>query len=152
MELKSEPSAELLSAIEYSLIVYQSLFMQAGINEEKTQSALVLDANLPESQIALQILTRTVKVVTLAYTLDQFDNKTVLKEGFPSSHMIFTPTEKLLNKATEISCGLGFDLILDYGGEFSANKRTILKLCGPFARIITTAKDLQIDPPETELL
>jgi hypothetical protein len=66
--------------------------------------------------------------------------------------MIFTPTEKLLIKATELSCGLGFDLILDYGGDFSANKRTVLKLCAPFARIITTSKDLQLDPPESELL
>jgi len=29
--------------------------------------------------------------------------------------MIFTPTEKLLNKATDITCGLGFDLIIDFG-------------------------------------
>ena len=66
--------------------------------------------------------------------------------------MIFTPTEKLLQKGTEISCGLGYDLIVDYGGDLSASKRVIMKLCSPFARVVTTSRDLQLDPPESELL
>ena len=99
------------------MIVYQSFYFQAGINKDKVQSALVLDAGLPESRIAMQLLSKVIRVPTVVFTLDQFDFQKQLKEEFPQAQMIFTPTEKLLTSATEISCGLGFDLILDYGGE-----------------------------------
>jgi hypothetical protein len=35
-------------------------------------------------------------VPSIVYTLDQFDFQKILKEEFPKSLMIFTPTEKLL--------------------------------------------------------
>lgn len=73
-------------------------------------------------------------------------------EEFPQAHMIFTPTEKLYNKAQEITCGLGFDLIIDFDSSLQLMKRNVFKLCSPFARIITTSQDLQLDPPETKIL
>ena len=45
--------------------------------------------------------------------------------------------EKNIDKALAVTCGLGFDLICDYGGSMESNRRSILKMLGVFGRIIT---------------
>ena len=47
--------------------------MQASINREKVQQALIVDGSLPESRVALQVLTKIVQVKTVVVTLDQLD-------------------------------------------------------------------------------
>jgi hypothetical protein len=109
--------------LDHSLLVYQSLFYQASINREKLQSVLILDASLPESQLAMQILSKQVGIRTIVATIDQFDMQKVLQEEFPQAHIIFTPSEKNIEKAFAVTCGLGFDLILDYSGLVETNRR-----------------------------
>jgi len=74
-----------------------------------------VDGSLPESRVALQVLIKIIQVKTVVVTLDQLDVQKQIQEEFPQVHILFTPTEKHLSKALDISCGLGFDLILDYG-------------------------------------
>jgi hypothetical protein len=49
--LKSEIASpeDLLEIVDRAFIVYQTLFMQASINREKVQHALIVDGSLPES-------------------------------------------------------------------------------------------------------
>lgn len=61
-------------------------------------------------------------------------------------------SEKNIDKAWAVTCGLGFDLICDYGAWMDTNRRTIIKMLGIFGRIITTSKSLQIDQPESSIL
>jgi hypothetical protein len=75
-----------------------------------------------------------------------------LNEDFPLAFPVFIPIDKLVGKCKEITMGLGFDLIVDMGASFNELKRNIMKLCGPFCRVITTCKDAQIDPPESLIL
>lgn len=86
------------------------------MSKEKVNSVLILDICLPESLVALQVLYKVLGIRTIVYSLDQFELQKPLGETFPEAFMIFTPTEKLLEKASEISCGLGYDLILDFEG------------------------------------
>jgi len=58
---------ELLSLLDASILPYQSLYLQASLNSDKAQSVLILDACLPDSHLALQLLRN---VNTLAYTHD----------------------------------------------------------------------------------
>jgi len=67
----------------------------------------------------LQVLSKIVKVRTLVYTLDQFELQKPLSDEFPQAQMIFTPTEKLFVKAKELTCDLGYDMIIDFGGTIS---------------------------------
>jgi hypothetical protein len=66
--------------------------------------------------------------------------------------MIFTPIDKLQVEGKDITLGMGYDLIIDFGGDLNEIKRTVLKLCSPFAKIITTCDNLQIDPPESKVI
>lgn len=59
-----------MATIDHSLIVYQALFYQAMASQERVQSVLVLDACLPESRLALQILTKWIGIQTVVFTLD----------------------------------------------------------------------------------
>ncbi|TNV85897.1 hypothetical protein FGO68_gene4905 [Halteria grandinella] len=142
---------ELLSLLDASILPYQSLFLQASLNSDKVQSALILDASLPDSHVALQLL-HSLKIKTLAYTLDQFEMQKPLNDEFPQAFMIFTPVDKMVQRAKEVTRGAGFDVIVDYGGEVGEQKRGVIRMLGPFGRVITTARDLQIDPPESEIL
>jgi len=107
---------------------------------------------LPESRLALQILSRKVGIRTLVATIDQFDMQKVLQEEFPQAHVIFTPSEKNIEKTFQVTCGLGFDLIIDYSGMIEGNRRQIMKMLSIFGRLITTSTNLQLDPPETKIL
>jgi threonine dehydrogenase-like Zn-dependent dehydrogenase len=73
-----------------------------------------------------------------------------LQEEFPQAHIIFMHCEKNIDKALAITCGLGFDLVCDYGGYMETNRRSIIKMLGIFGRIITKTGGgvLQFDPPE----
>ena len=64
---------DFLETLDRAFIVYQTLFMQASVNQEKVQQALIIDGSLPESRIAIQVLTKIVKLKTLVVTLDQLD-------------------------------------------------------------------------------
>lgn len=78
-----------------------------------------------------------------------------LQEEFPQAHIIFMHSEKNIDKALAVTCGLGFDLICDYGGYFmESSRRSTLKMVGIFGKIITksTTTTLQLDPPETAIL
>ena len=63
-------------------------------------------------------------------------------------------SEKNIDKALAVTCGLGFDLICDYGGYMDTNRRSIIKMLGIFGRIITktVGNMLQLDPPEIVII
>jgi hypothetical protein len=42
-----------------------------------------------------------------------------MNDEFTQAQMIFTPTEKLFVKAKELTCDLGYDLIVDFSGTLS---------------------------------
>jgi hypothetical protein len=44
---------DFLETLDRAFIVYQTLFMQASVNQEKVQQALIIDGSLPESRIAI---------------------------------------------------------------------------------------------------
>ncbi|CDW89453.1 UNKNOWN [Stylonychia lemnae] len=46
----------------------------------------------------------------------------------------------------------GFDIILDYSSSFQKEKRNILKIVAPLGKIATKSHDLQLDPPESQIL
>ena len=52
----------------------------------------------------------------------------------------------------EITNGLGYDLILDFGGSMATMKRQCLKLSGFYGVIATSYEDMQLDPPESKFL
>lgn len=52
----------------------------------------------------------------------------------------------------EITNGLGYDLILDFGGSMSTMKRQCLKLASFYGVIATSYEDMQLDPPESKFL
>jgi hypothetical protein len=141
---------EFLSTVSNGLLVYQSLFYQASVNSEKIQSALILDASLPESLIALRLLTKIARIIVV--TVDQFDMQKTLQEEFPQAQIVFMHSQKNIDKAWAVTCGLGFDLICDYGGWMDTSRRSIIKMLGVFGRIITTSRQLQIDQPESNIL
>ena len=43
-------------------------------------------------------------------------------------------------------------MIVDFGARFNHSKRSLAKALAIFGRVITKGKDLQIDPPESEVL
>lgn len=68
-------------------------------------------------------------------------------------HIIFTPTERdTFQRCMEITNGLGYDLILDFGGSMATMKRQCLKLSGFYGVIATSYEDMQLDPPESKFL
>lgn len=52
----------------------------------------------------------------------------------------------------DITNGLGYDLVLDFGGCMKDMKRQVLKLCSFYGIIATSYQDMQLDPPESKFL
>jgi len=44
---------DLLETLDRAFIVYQTLFVQASVNQDKIQQALIIDGSLPESRISI---------------------------------------------------------------------------------------------------
>ena len=66
--------------------------------------------------------------------------------------VIQTLTENVTERGLELTNGQGFDLILDFGGQATLYKRSLLKLCGFLCRIVTSSDGWQLDPPEVKYL
>lgn len=51
-------------------------------------------------------------------------------------------SEDAVEKHKNYTGDLGYDLVLDFSGTLSSNKRSILKLLSLFGRIVTSCNDL----------
>lgn len=111
----------------------------------------MVDAGSPESGLALWLLSKLEIKVVVALA-DTSDISKQIMEELPNVQVILTHDGNTLNKALEISNNLGFDLILDFGGRFSNDKRQFIQLLSFLGRVVTTCNDLQLDPPESQIL
>mmetsp|Transcript_18391 Transcript_18391/g.31439 ORF Transcript_18391/g.31439 Transcript_18391/m.31439 type:complete len:189 (-) Transcript_18391:496-1062(-) len=146
-----------IAQLQVGLSVYSLLFFQLSglVNRERVQSVLVLNGSDPHSIMAMQILFKTLSVSIVTCTTESFENQKFLQENFTNQQMniIFTPTERdTYARCSEITNGVGYDLILDFSGQMETMKRQCLKLCSFHGIIATKYQDLQLDPPESKML
>ncbi len=129
------------------LNVFSVLFFQLSglLNRDRVQSVLVLNGSDPHSVMAIQILIKKLNVSMITCTTDSFENQKFLQEHFTNQQMniVFTPTERdTFQRCMDITNGLGYDLILDFGGSIEHMKRQCLKLISFYGIIATTYQDL----------
>ena len=129
------------------LNVFSVLFFQLSglLNRDRVQSVLVLNGSDPHSVMAIQILIKKLNVSMITCTTDSFENQKFLQEHFTNQQMniVFTPTERdTFQRCIDITNGLGYDLILDFGGSIEHMKRQCLKLISFYGIIATTYQDL----------
>lgn len=106
---------------------------------------LVLNGSDPHSIMAMQILIKAVNVSMITCTTDSFENQKFLQDHFTNQQMniVFTPTERdTYQRCMEITNGLGYDLILDFGGNMVQMKRQCLKLISFYGIIATSYQDM----------
>lgn len=146
-----------VSQLFVGLNIYSLLFFQLSglLNRDRVQSVLVLNGSDPHSIMAMQILIKTLNLSLITCTTDNFENQKFLQDHFNTQQMniVFTPTERdTFSRCMEITNGLGYDLILDFGGSMSQSKRQVLKLISFYGVIATSYSDMQLDPPESSFL
>ena len=146
-----------ISQLFIGLNVYSLLFYQLSgvINRDRIQTVLVLNGSDPHSIMAMLILIKTLGVGMITCTTDSFENQKFLQDHFTNQQMniVFTPTEKdTYQRCMDITNGLGYDLILDFGGTLGQMKRQCLKLVSFYGIIATSYQSMQLDPPESKFL
>jgi len=141
-----ETAACLASGLKAYTALYYQMKMVAG------ESILIHNAAEPEGQAAIQLATIWgAKILTTCTSVEQAGF--LQRMNAPIHRIINLNTEKLLEIVVQETSNLGVDCIFDnHKQKHQHPKKEFIQCLGILGRWVTTVSDLQLDPPECQIL